>query len=253
VALGAQPPTNQNVTVTNTPNVNVVNTPNVNVPSGVTVNNTTVDPVPVTGSVTVSNLPAANWPVEVANTPNVNVANQPTVHVTGTVPVTGSVALIGTPNVNVPNGVMVNNSTSMPVPVAAKEPTRFLFNTEIAQRPGWGDGAVSFNTSRAGVIEQVSVDCAQGGSFEPAAVVWLLVPIAAYPNGITSDTAPNTSANGVFFTMTSNSSTYHVSHTIQVLLPFSNPGWIRVMAIGSGAPTNNIFSCVASLLGHFTE
>lgn len=254
VALGAPPPpTTQNVAVTNTPSVNVVNTPNVNVPSGVTVNNTTVDPVPVTGSVTVSNLPAANWPVEVANTPNVNVANQPTVHVTGTVPVTGSVALTGTPNVNVPDGVTVNNSTSMPVPVAVKEPARFLFNTEITQWPGRGVGSVTFHTSRAGIIEQVSVDCAQGVSFEPATVVWLLVPIAAYPDGITSVTAPNTSVNGVFFTMPSNSSAYHASHTIQVLLPFSNPGSIEVRAIGSDGPTSMLFSCVVSLLGHFTE
>lgn len=108
----APAPSTQNVSVVNTPNVNVSNTPSVNVPSGVTVNNSDIDPVHVTGSVTVSNLPAAIWPVEVANTPSVNVTNQPTVHVAGTVPVTGSVALIGTPNVT------VTNTASSPVPVS---------------------------------------------------------------------------------------------------------------------------------------
>lgn len=215
--------------------------------------------------------------VNVINTPNVNVANQPTVHVTGTVPVTGSVALTGTPSVNVANlpygnwPVQVANTASAPVPVTASTPlpvniTNWPGTTGVPTETGWGVQA-HFDTgtcdpgycaliwgfNRSALAEKVSIRCL--GSRPSYA------EIEVSPSGLpawSSQSDIEERKNGqvsetrriVLLSFSLAPGGQYVIPTSEVGLPIPSGSAITINVTGS---TMNVVFCQAQLSGRFTE
>ena len=106
-------------------------------------------PPPTPTPVNVVNIPGVN----VANTPNVNVANQPTVSVAGT----ASVAVTNTPTVLAQQSGSWTIASGPPAPPVLGD--HFQVAVYVTIGVDLGEGQVSLQFPRPGVVEQVSASC----------------------------------------------------------------------------------------------
>jgi hypothetical protein len=211
-------------------------------PTPVNVSNT---PLPVTGSVAVTNTVPVTAPSALPVTVN------------GTASVAGTVSIGTLPPVQIAN---------QPLSVTAGEPDKWMLEASVPQYGGgaYNGAAVRLTSSRPGIIEQISMRCGTNGASD---VVPILVAIAinieatcTLPGGMSLVTSgANARCPMLFmqgFTNPSGSSYYYLS-PVSLRIPYPSTATIDVFEFASPPLdylfTSNTVSCFAQLVGHFTD